>query len=424
MTTIRRWIIFNSVGAIGIAVQMSALVMLTSGLGINYLAATALAVEAALINNFFWHERWTWSDRGPDGRWRRLAWFHLANGIVSMAGNLALMHVLVEGVGLNCLLANALSIAACSIINFVAGDRIVFARAASRATEGDTTMAARSSFMKGAALPLLLVAVIAPPAEAHAAELQPETIKAWNACVERTERRISRELASGEKFLALDFLDPAGARQRRETVLSGETQIRQIDPLVGCGVGDAVPHGMLHHWIGTVYLPGVTLEQVLSRIERPEPAEMRQEDVLEHRILESAEGKQRVFLKLQRSKLVTVVYNTEHLVRYQRHGNGKASSRSAATRIAEVERLDGAREREKPVGRDHGYLWRLNSYWRYQQVNGGVGGVIVECESMTLSRSIPRLLEYAVGPVIRSVARDSMDRTLVSLRSRISRSGE
>lgn len=421
MTTIKRWIVFNSVGAIGIAVQMSVLFLLTSFVGINYLGATALAVEAALINNFFWHERWTWSDRGAPGRWRRLARFHLANGLVSLAGNLALMHVLVEGFGLNFLFANGVTIAACSIVNFVAGDRIVFASPASREFKGDPTMASRASFNRRAAVPLLMAAFIAAPPAVQAAELRPETIKAWNACVDHTERRIARELASGAKFLALDFLDPQGATQRRQALLSGETQIRQVDFSVGCGKGDAVPYGMLHHWIGAAFLPGATLEQVLSRIERPEPADMRQEDVLEHRVLESAQGKQRVFLKLQRSKLVTVVYNTEHVVHYQRHGQGKASSRSAATRIAEVERLDDAREREKPVGQDHGYLWRLNSYWRYQQVNGGV---IVECESMTLSRSVPRLLEYALGPVIRSVARESMDRTLVSLRSRIGRSAE
>jgi hypothetical protein len=113
------------------------------------------------------------------------------------------------------------------------------------------------------------------------------------------------------------------------------------------------------------------------------------------------------------------VYNTEHLVRYQRHGNGQASSSSIATKISELERLHGNAEREKPEGRDRGFLWRMNSYWRYQQVSGGV---IVECESMTLSRSIPSLLEYMIRPIINSVARESMHRTLQSMRTRMVRS--
>ena len=123
-------------------------------------------------------------------------------------------------------------------------------------------------------------------------------------------------------------------------------------------------------------------------------------------------------MKLQRSKIVTVVYNTEHLVRVERHGPKRASSRSVATRIREVERIDEYREREKPEGNDHGFLWRMNSYWRYEQT---AGGVIVECESLTLSRSIPAILSFMINPLINKVARESMERTLVSMRTRMTR---
>jgi len=119
---------------------------------------------------------------------------------------------------------------------------------------------------------------------------------------------------------------------------------------------------------------------------------------------------------LQRSKIVTVIYNTEHLVRYRLQGSTRASSSSIATKIAEVDHAHDGKEFEKPEGRDHGYLWRMNSYWRYQEVKGGV---LVECESMTLSRSIPNLLEYIIRPIIKSVARESMKRTLESLRNRM-----
>mgnify|MGYP001612817472 FL=1 len=127
----------------------------------------------------------------------------------------------------------------------------------------------------------------------------------------------------------------------------------------------------------------------------------------------------RLYLKLQRSKIVTVIYNTEHLVRYQRHGDAQAFSSSIATKISEIERLNDTTEREKPEGHDRGFLWRMNSYWRYQQVPGGV---IVECESMTLSRSIPSFLEFMVRPIINKVARESMHRTLQSMKARILRS--
>jgi hypothetical protein len=109
-----------------------------------------------------------------------------------------------------------------------------------------------------------------------------------------------------------------------------------------------------------------------------------------------------------------VVYNTEHDVRFERVSPLRATSRSVATRIAEVR--DSARpdDAEYAPGDDHGFLWRLNAYWRYEQVPGGV---IAECESISLSRSVPLLLRPSLGPVVKGVARESLERTLNALRT-------
>ena len=126
---VKRWFVFNSVGAMGIVVQMSALLALTSGAGLSCLPATVLAVEIAVLHNFFWHERWTWADRAKRGRnelIRRLASFHMANGALSLAGNVVLMSIFVGIMAMNFMLANALAIALCSICNFLVSDRIVF----------------------------------------------------------------------------------------------------------------------------------------------------------------------------------------------------------------------------------------------------------------------------------------------------------
>jgi putative flippase GtrA len=128
-TILKRWILFCSVGVIGILVQMSVLTLLVSGFKINYLLATGLAVEAAVLNNFFWHENWTWADRArntPKALWHRLFCFHLANGALSLAGNLALMRILMEVLKCGYLKANALAIASCSVFNFLAGDLLVY----------------------------------------------------------------------------------------------------------------------------------------------------------------------------------------------------------------------------------------------------------------------------------------------------------
>ena len=120
---------FYAVGAVGIGVQLAALAIFKSGFGLGYLAATVLAVEAAILHNFFWHERWTWADRTrllPAGRAGRLVRFHLTNGAVSILGNLALMQALVGRMHVPYLAANAIAIALCSVLNFLAADRLVF----------------------------------------------------------------------------------------------------------------------------------------------------------------------------------------------------------------------------------------------------------------------------------------------------------
>jgi putative flippase GtrA len=134
-----RWCKFNLVGGIGIGVQFAALFLLKGLLHFNYLAATAIAVEAAVIHNFVWHEQFTWVDRikldrlqpdGPEARWRRslsrLVRFNLTNGAVSILGNLALMRVMVGQGHMNYLLANAIAITLCSLANFLVSDTWVF----------------------------------------------------------------------------------------------------------------------------------------------------------------------------------------------------------------------------------------------------------------------------------------------------------
>jgi len=123
---------------------------------------------------------------------------------------------------------------------------------------------------------------------------------------------------------------------------------------------------------------------------------------------------------LQRKALVTVTYNTEHVVRFARYGARRATSTSTATKIAEVSAPNTTEQRELPIGDDRGFLWRLNAYWRYEDVTGGT---IAECESVTLSRDVPALVRYVVDPLVDSTARESMVRTLLALRAHFASAG-
>ncbi len=127
--TLLRWVKFNAVGGIGIVVQLAALAILRSWLKLDYLLATGLAVEIAVVHNFLWHERFTWADRPAARPFRssvRLAKFNASNGAVSIVGNLVLMRLLVGELRLNYVASNLIAIVLCSLVNFVLGDRFVF----------------------------------------------------------------------------------------------------------------------------------------------------------------------------------------------------------------------------------------------------------------------------------------------------------
>ena len=124
-----RWLKFSAVGWLGVGVQLGTLTLLAGHFGMHYLVATALAVEATIIHNFFWHERWTWGDRGllgMPGRFRRLLRFNVTSGSVSILGNVVFMSVFVGQFGLHYLVGNLASIASCAILNFMISDRLVF----------------------------------------------------------------------------------------------------------------------------------------------------------------------------------------------------------------------------------------------------------------------------------------------------------
>jgi putative flippase GtrA len=124
-----RWMKFNFVGGVGIAVQLGTLALLRSALHVEYLVATALAVETAVIHNFLWHERFTWRDRPAAGGWQslgRLGKFNATNGAVSIVGNLAIMRLLVGQAHINYMIANLIAVTVCSVVNFLLSDRVVF----------------------------------------------------------------------------------------------------------------------------------------------------------------------------------------------------------------------------------------------------------------------------------------------------------
>ena len=404
----RRWLVFNGVGLMGVGVQVGLLALLVHGLHLHYLVATAIAVEVAVLHNFLWHQRWTWRDR-PSGSTgaaaARLVRFHLLNGTVSLAGNLAIMAVLSGTFAMEPVAANAVAIAVCSMLNFLASEALVF-RAAKAAT-----MAVVLSF--GISL--------GAPSTAHAdvatAELRAATIAAWQQYERQVDDRYSRPATADTFFVHDAFKLATGWRAR---VTGGQISMARVSSFAPGAAEPSVPDGRIHHWAGAVFIPGVTLDHVLRYlVDRAGRESAAFDDVLSSRLIARDGDRLRIYMKLRRESVITVTYNTEHAVEYRRIDEARASSRSVATKIAELEEAGTPREREKPAGNDHGFLWRLNAYWRYEQMNGGV---LIECESVSLSRDVPFGFGWLVNPKVESIARESLEKTLVSLRAELAKS--
>ena len=265
-------------------------------------------------------------------------------------------------------------------------------------------------------LPVALVLGLAVAAAAvlHAAELKEETLAAWQRYVEATERRMAREIGDGSRFLVLDFHDDA-ERMRREA-LAGQPLTWRTETRDDEGESLEVPKGSIHHWLGAILIPNADVDHVVDGLQHAIPPHELQNDVLESRVLWRDGDKLGTFLKLSRKAVIAMHYNTEHAVEYVRPGGGRARSRSEATRIAELEDFGSLQEREKPVGDDRGFLWRLNVYWRYEEV---AGGVLMECEVVTLSRSIPLLMRWMVAPIVTREARAALVDMLGSMQVKL-----
>lgn len=384
-----RWLMFNGVGALGVVVQLATLALLVRVAGLPVSLATLLAVEAAIVHNFGWHQRWTWKNRpASDSRdvLRRLWRFHALNGTVSLVGNVVITTALTQ-LAVDPVVANAAAILACSTINFFASDRLVF--------------------RAGAAA--LVLAVSAPASTLASDEYalaiadgpKPATLAAWDKYVASIDARYY----DPQKFFALD---QRGAKNWRPRATAGQVPMVEIDP-------PGVPDGKLHHWAGAIYVPKTTVDAVVKRMQDYAGRESEfYEEVKASKLLERNGDKIRVFLRLHRGAYtVDATFNSEHAVEYRRLAPNRASSRSVSTKMAELANAGTPNEREKPHGKDSGFLWRLNAYWRFEQMGDGV---LIECESVSLSRSVPLFFRPFISGVVEGIAKDSLERTLKSLR--------
>jgi hypothetical protein len=237
---------------------------------------------------------------------------------------------------------------------------------------------------------------------AGAAELKPQTTEAFDRYIRETEQR----LADRKGFL---WADENPDRARR--VKAGQVV---VEPFRGKAL-TPVPDGLVHDWVGSVFIPGATLESTLAEgRDYDRHKDIYKPEVIDSRIISHTGNDFHIYLRLLKKKVITVVLATEHEVKYIPLDSTRWRSVSRTTKIAEVERAGKPDEREKPPGTGEGFLWRLNSYWRFEERDGGTW---VECEAVSLTRDIPTGLGWILEPIIRDLPKESLGNTLSSTRA-------
>ncbi len=237
-------------------------------------------------------------------------------------------------------------------------------------------------------------------------DVRPETLEAFNRHIHAREGAIDRERVRGRNFLWLD-----DSEDRRKRVRSGAVV---IEPLHGRGLID-VKGGLVHDWMGAAFIEGATLAGAIGAVQDYDRHQQYfKPEVVNSRLLWRNGNQFGIFLRLVKKKVLTVTLNTEHKVTYFPIDASKIHSRSYSTRISEVEDAGTASESELAPGQDHGFLWRLNSYWRFQERDGGV---YVECEAISLTRGIPTGFGWLISPIVRDLPRESLETTLAGTRN-------
>ena len=247
-------------------------------------------------------------------------------------------------------------------------------------------------------------------------ELEKKSIPAFDRYVLETERGMDDR---AKPFLWVDRIADAKKKTKAlESLRKGELIIESLETKAN-GKGIDIPDALVHHWIGVVFVPGKTVTQAVALLQDYD----RHQDIYKPNVARSRtvsrDGERfKVFLRFFMDKGLTVVVNSDHEAVFSHEAADRASSRIRSTRIAEVEDPDTPSQRERPVGHDHGFLWRLNSYWRFLERDGGV---YVQCESITLTRDIPFGFGLVVGSYTDRIPKETLTFTLEATRKELAR---
>jgi hypothetical protein len=250
----------------------------------------------------------------------------------------------------------------------------------------------------------VLLFLLAPPCSKG--DAPPIAVSAFNDYAAGVELRLGRQHRSHEGFLAAEIRTPEDeARLRR-----GEFIVEELTP-VG---GTELPGALLHHWRGTAFVSGATAADFerLIRNFNAYPQHFSPE-VVQAKAVPLTDGHLQAWMRVRQRQVITVVMDSTYDVSFGQLDLRHGYSISRSTRIEEIDSPGTGKERALTSDEEHGFLWRLNTYWSYEERDGGL---YMQIESVSLTRSIPTGLGWAVRPLVQSVPRESLEFTLSSAR--------
>jgi hypothetical protein len=244
-----------------------------------------------------------------------------------------------------------------------------------------------------------------------AAELKQQTIEAFEHYVRVTDARFEAELRPGGPFLWMDTLPQPRRQQLYARLRQGQLEIRQVRAEEE-GKSIEIPDGLIHHWSGVAFVPGISLERALSLLQDYDNYwRTYKSDIRRSKLLEQTNNTFKIYLQFFKESPRHVSFNTVFEVRNTQIDATHAISRAVSVRIAELESPDQPESSEFAVGQGSGFLWRLNYYWRLEEKDGGV---YVQLESIVLSRDVPAIIAWFINPLVRRISRQTLTNFLYS----------
>jgi hypothetical protein len=250
---------------------------------------------------------------------------------------------------------------------------------------------------------LLLVCLLAA-GRIGASELKPKTLGAFNRYTAARDAQFDEEVQH-DPFLWVDAQPEEKRNDYYNQLQDKKVVIEQLGHRID-GQNYEVPDGMVHHWLGIVFVPGAKVADVVRLVEDYDRhAQYFAPEVARSKLVSRDGDHFLTYLRFHKKHILTVTVDTWHEAWYRTIRPTRTVSRSHITRAQEVENEGQPDEKLRPEGDDRGFLWRMNTYWKFEEKDGGT---YVQCESITLTRNIPLLLKPIIEPFVTKVPRESL----------------